>query len=34
MRLIEQAKQYNYDNASNNEEEGQYEADEQIQLQM
>jgi hypothetical protein len=34
MRLIEQAKQYNYDNASENEEQQQYEGDEQIKQQM
>ena len=35
MRLIEQAKQYNYDNASDNEEQQpQYEGDEQVKQQM
>ena len=34
MRLIEQAKQYNYDNASENEEQQQYEGDEQVKQQM
>ena len=36
MRLIEQAKQYNYDNASNNDEEEQqqYAEDEQVKQQM